>query len=174
MLDPDHATLVVPVMSKTASTRQLLIVALQDLHDAERAWGERAKKLHDGAGPQVQAFLASDAERSAHQTKALAKLLDDLGDEADGDPNIWLRAIFDDAERDIASTIAGPLRDTALIGAFRKGKQAERVSYETAIALAAKLGDGHAETTLRAIHDQEAAADAELAALLAETVSRLN
>ncbi len=173
MLDPDRATLVVPVMSKTASTRQLLIVALQDLHDAERAWGERGVKLRDGSGPQVQGFLASDGERSARQATTLARLLDALGGDTGGDPNIWFRAILDDAERDIASTVAGALPDTALIGAFRKGKQAERVSYETAIALAAKLGDSQAENALVAIRDEEAGADAELASLLSRTVDLL-
>ena len=161
-------------MSETASTKQLLIVALQDLHDAERAWGERGEKLRDGAGPRVRNFLAADGERSARQAKSLAKLLADLGDDTDGNPNIWLRAILDDAERDIASTIAGPLRDTALIGAFRKGKQAERVSYETAIALAARLSEQQAKTALVAIRDEEAATDAELACLLRATVDSLD
>ena len=161
-------------MTKTATPDQLLIVALQDLHDAERAWGERRAGLRAGAGEAVAAFLDADTVRSARQAADLADLLGELGGDVAGDPNIWLRAILDDAERDIASTIAGPLRDTALVGAFRKGKQAERVSYETAIALAARTGKARAEAVLRDCRDAEAAADAELAALLARTVGELS
>ena len=68
--------------------------------------------------------------------------------------------------------MAGPLRDTALIGAFRKGKQAERVSYETAIALAAGLGRSEDAALLTRSRNEEAAADARLAQLLQSTVSK--
>ena len=61
---------------------------------------------------------------------------------------------------------AGPLRDIALVGALRKAKQSERVSYETAIALARALGLGDAAATLETIRDEEHAADAALAGLL--------
>jgi len=162
------------VMSKTATTEQLLIVALQDLLDAKRAWEEKGGSLRDGAGWQVRAFLDQDLARSARQAETLGRLLGELGGEVEGNPNIWLRAILDDAERDIASTVSGPLRDTALIGAFRNGKQAERVSFETAMALAAKLDNAPADAALTEIRDEHAAADADLAELLARTVDELN
>jgi len=122
----------------------------------------------------VRGFLDDDLVRSAKQATTLAKMLGKLGGDIEGDPNIWLRAILDDAERDIASTVAGPLRDTALIGAFRKGKQAERVSFDTAIALAARLGNEPEEAALTDIRDKHAAGDTELAALLARTVDELS
>ena len=160
-------------MSKTTTPRQLLVVALQDLRDAEQAWSELFGALRDGSGEQVRGFLDGDGERSGRQAAALGQLLDGLGGERRGDPNIWLRAILDDAMRDIRSTVEGPLRDTALVGAFRKGKQAERVSYETAIALAAMLREEEVEATLTRFRDEEAAADEALATLLAETVDAL-
>ena len=158
-------------MSKTATARQLLIVALQDLLDAERAWTERGPALAGKSGDAVRHFLEEDMAGSAAQADRLRALLDGLGADHRGDANIWLRAVLDDATRDSTSIVAGPLRDTALIGAFRKGKQAERVSYETAIALAEALGRGDDALTLRTIRDEEASADAALAALLGPTVS---
>ncbi len=159
-------------MSKTDTARQLLIVALQDLRDAESAWGERGAEFRAAAGNAVRAFLDRDLGRSAAQTERLKTLLDDLDGDPTGDPNIWLRAILDDAARDIASTAAGPLRDTALIGAFRKGKQSERVSYETAIALAERLDRPDDAAALRQCRAEEVAADAELAMLLMPTIDR--
>lgn len=160
-------------MTTTHTTEQLLIVAMQDLADAELAWDERGAKLRDGCGERVAAFIDGDLGRSAAQRARLVGLIVGLDAKVEGDANIWLRAILDDAERDIASTAAGPLRDTALIGAFRKGKQAERVSYETAIALAERVGLAEAATALTACRDEEAGADGALAALLGETVGRL-
>ena len=78
--------------------------------------------------------------------------------------------IIDDAHRDSRSILAGPLRDIALIGAFRKGKQAERVSYETAIMLAELIERPSFASTLTECRDEEAAADERLAALLIRTV----
>jgi ferritin-like metal-binding protein YciE len=160
-------------MTKTHTTEQLLIVAMQDLADAELAWTERGAKLSEGAGPGVAEFLDRTVGASARQRERLVDLLKALGAEEKGDANIWLRAVLDDAERDIASTAAGPLRDIALIGAFRKGKQAERVSYETAIALADRLGIDEAASSLTACRDEEAEADGELAVMLGTTVERI-
>jgi ferritin-like metal-binding protein YciE len=84
-----------------------------------------------------------------------------------GAPNIWLRAVLDDAARDARAIAAGPLRDIALVGAFRKGKQSERVSYETAIGLAEALAAPEAATLLTASRDEETEADADLAQVLA-------
>ncbi len=157
-------------MSKTETARQLLIVAMQDLHDAERAWVDRGPDLHSAAGQALQRFLDLDLMRSTKQAGRLVELLEALEADADGDPNIWLRAILDDAERDIVSIVEGPLRDTALIGAFRKGKQAERVSYETALALAQRLELADHAASLAEFRGEEESADVELASLLARSV----
>ena len=90
---------------ETETADALLIVALQDLHDAERAWGERIAVLRAAAGAEVKRFLDAEATRSAYQLGGLADLLVQRGAETEGAPNIWLRAILDDAERD-ATTIA--------------------------------------------------------------------
>lgn len=156
-----------PAMSKTSTARQLLIVALQDLHDAERAWGERGPGIAGAAGPKVKTFLERDLATAAKQQARLKAMLEGLGAPLEGDPNIWLRAILDDAERDIESNAFGPVRDTALTGALRKGKQAERVSYETAIALAEALSRDADGKALGGSRDEEASADEALAALLA-------
>lgn len=160
-------------MSKTQTPKELLVVALQDLHDAEFAWNERGAALSDAAGTQLSAFLKTDLTRSVAQRMGLETLLGPLKAEVEGDPNIWLRAILDDAERDSRSIIAGPLRDTALIGAFRKGKQAERVSYETAVLLAGRLGMKDVEVRLTAFRGQEEQADRELESLLQATIGIL-
>lgn len=155
-------------MSETKSPQQLLIVALQDLHDAERAWTERLPDLGQKAGQALGRFIAEERVRAARQKVWLERLLDALDASPSGPPNIWLRAILDDAERDAATIEAGPLRDIALTGAFRKAKQSERVSYETAIGLADALDDSGAAESLIIIRDEEARADAALAGLLGD------
>ena len=149
-----------------------MIVALQDLRDADLAWCERGPTLRAAAGDAVGRFVITQVEQSTAHARQLAAMLERMGGDVDGEPNIWLRAILDDAERDIASIVAGPLRDTALVGAFRKGKQAQRVSLETAIALAAGLGQREDEATLTASRAAEQGADDDLAALLPRLVAQ--
>jgi ferritin-like metal-binding protein YciE len=160
-------------MPDTASPEQLLIVAIQDLHDAERAWIERLPHLADKAGPELASYISEERVRAARQAVRLETLAQQLGVPADDAPNIWLRAILDDADRDAETIEEGPLRDVALTGAFRKGKQSERVSYETAMGLARDLGQEEAATLLTQSRDEEAHADAGLARLLAELLQSI-
>lgn len=160
-------------MPDTATAPALLIVALQDLHDAECAWVERADTLQPAASYRITTYLADETRVARTQAERLTGLIRALDAEPHGPPNLWLRAILDDAARDAESIAAGPLRDIALCGAFRKGKQAERVSYETAIGLARRLGHADMAALLTVSRDEEARADAALANLLDATLRDL-
>lgn len=161
-------------MSLTKTPTELLIVALQDLHDAEVAWTERGPALVRKTGAELARFLEADIARSAEQGADLTALLGSMNAPVAGDPNIWLRAILDDAARDSKSITPGPLLDTALIGAFRKGKQSERVSYETAAILAARLNLRQIEEKLALFIDHESTADRDLRAMLEKIVEGLS
>jgi ferritin-like metal-binding protein YciE len=153
-------------MTETSTETELLIVAVQDLHAGERAWQERLPALRDKAGRDVADFIAQEMRRAESQAATLATVAAQLDAKPEDAPNIWLNAVIDDAERDAETIVAGPLRDIALIGALRKGKQSERVSYETAIGLAEKLGHDDIAQRLTNIRDEEGAADTDLADLL--------
>lgn len=161
-------------MAETSTPHQLLIVAVQDLHDAERAWLERLPALREATKGPVADYIVTEQLRSRHQAERLEAIASRLGAPATDAPNIWLRAILDDADRDAATIVEGPLRDIALTGAFRKGKQSERVSYETAIGLAEALGDRESSSALCRARDEEADADESLAALLAELLQPIS
>lgn len=158
-------------MADTDTPTALLLVALQDLHDAEMAWVQRAAALQRDASYRISAYLADEMRQARTQAERLVGLIGALGGGAEGPPNIWLRAILDDAARDAATIAAGPLRDIALVGAFRKGKQAERVSYETAIGLARRMNLDAMLPPLVASRDEEARTDAALVLLL-DTIVR--
>lgn len=151
-------------MAEVETPAALLVMALQDLLDGEAALVERLPDVEGSAREDgLKALIAEDRSRSEGQRDTLRTLLRELGEDDGDSPNVWLRAILDDAANDAATIAAGRLRDIALTGALRKAKQAERVSYETALALAAQLGMGEAAETLRRIRDEEQAADDALA-----------
>lgn len=160
-------------MTETATARELLIVALQDLYDAEQAVIERTPSLEAGISASLAGYLSEEQERARVQAARLKALLDALGAPATDAPNIWLRATLDDAARDYETIVPGNLRDIALVGAFRKAKQAERVSYETAIGLARVLGEGNAAASLKTCRDEEQAADDDLIGLLRKLLATL-
>lgn len=159
-------------MAEVESSKALLIMALQDLHDGELAMAERLPKVREHARDEdFRQLIDRDRERSAGQRDSLAGVARSLDAEPQDEPNIWLRAILDDADNDAGTVAAGPLRDIALVGALRKGKQAERVSYETALALARHLELDKAAGTLARIRDEEQAADDALAQVLERLAS---
>jgi ferritin-like metal-binding protein YciE len=160
-------------MTQTSTTAELFIVAIQDLLDAKQAWIERSDALGEHAGKGIMTFLADQHSQAETHTQRLTEVLRERGAALQGPPNIWLRAILDDATRDAKTIMAGELRDIALCGAFRKGKQSERVSYETAIHLAGRLADAQARATLNACRDDEIEADARLEQLLVALIEEV-
>jgi ferritin-like metal-binding protein YciE len=160
-------------MAKTDTARELLIVALQDLADAERAMEQRVCSFEAQVSPDLAAHFRAEREQAASQVTVLHGLLDALEASPSGAPNIWLRAALDDAARDYETIVPGSLRDIALVGAFRKAAQASRVSYETAVGLARALGKPDFETRLQALRDDEAAADQALSTLLEDLLARI-
>jgi ferritin-like metal-binding protein YciE len=155
-------------MTQLATTPlALFILAVQDLHDGDCVWSDRVRGIADRIEDDrfaavMQSEIGQGRERAGRlQTIATAQRFDIAGAE-----NIWLRAILEDAHRDTTMIEQGPLLDIGLIGAFRKGVQAERVSYETAVALAHSLGLDDAERALTTSRDQLVGTDETLAGLL--------
>lgn len=125
-------------MSRTATREELLQSCLQDLHAARLESGTRLPCLAAEAGETLSVQVEDLRRALEHEATALAG----TGMLAPGPANLWMSGILDDAERDTRSIEPGPLLDTALIGAIRKGVAADAVSLETAVAVARSLGNG--------------------------------
>ena len=149
-------------MTQTASAAGLLHAAIQDLHAAKRLQVDRLPKIAQVAGDRLAALIAEEVARAEEQ----ARRIDAAGVDTSGPENLWMAGILDDAERDSRSHQAGRLRDIALVGAIRKGKAAEIVSSETALALAAETRNAALAEVVGANRDEEIAGDRALKALL--------
>lgn len=140
-------------MTRTASAAALLHAALQDIHAGKR---DQVGRLPTAArDPELRDVF--DAER-ASASKAAARL-EAAGSNPAGPANLWMKGVLDDAARDADSTEPGRLLDIALAGAIRKGKAAESVACDTAIALAHAIGDDQLVDVARAIKEQAATAE---------------
>lgn len=154
-------------MSEVSNAEDLLIDALQDLRAAEVALGERLPDI--AAWADDDALNEAFAEYSRHakaQAPSLAAAIKGLKSNPEGAPNIWMNAVLDDAERDTRMVKGGRWLDIALVGALRKGAQAARVSYETAVVLAEAVSDDEVKQLTSNLRDAHAAFDARLAELL--------
>jgi ferritin-like metal-binding protein YciE len=149
-------------MTQTSSAASLLHAAVQDLHGAKRLQVERLPKLVDAAGEELGLLIREEAARADVQ----ARRIEDAGVDTSGPKNLWMAGVLDDAERDATSHQAGRLRDIALVGALRKGKAAEIVSDETALALAIMTADAALAAVVRANFDEEIETDRALKAML--------
>lgn len=150
-------------MAKTETYDALLVAALQDLRAAADLLGERLPAIRNAAqAPALRAafaqLIAAARERSAALTET--------GKAAGGPECLWMKGVADDADRDRASVTPGPLLDTALIGAIRKGMVAMAAADETAIALARGLADHPLASRLDRLRDAALAGDKALHVLL--------
>ncbi len=149
-------------MTQTASAAALLHAALQDLHAAKRLQVDRLPNIAEAAGDELAALIRDEAVRADAQSRRIEA----AGVNAAGLKNLWMTGVLDDADRDARSHQAGRLRDIALVGALRKGKAAEIVSDDTALALAGEIGAAALADVVRAARAEEIAADQALKALL--------
>lgn len=147
------------IMSDTATKRDLLIVALQDLNAAELCLAERLGEVSSAASHKsLAAILTSYSSAGAARGDEISAVIEGFDAPPQEAPNIWMKAVLDDAARDAATIVAGPLRDIALAGALRKGAQAARVSYETAIELVSGRETCRVATAARDAHSATDAA----------------
>jgi hypothetical protein len=123
-------------VTRIASTDSLLHAAIQDLHAGA---SDQARRLPADAArdDELVALLSTERRRSAER----ATRLEGTGLNTSGPANLWMAGVLDDAERDAKGTEPGRLLDIALAGAIRKGKAAEVVACDTALAL---VGDDQA------------------------------
>ena len=153
-------------MADTETAQDLLTTCIQDLFAGER---DLAARLPAVAAQAKDEILRTALDRVVAHAQAHADKLEESGRAKGGPENIWMRGILDDAERDTQTIAAGPLLDTAMIGAVRKALAAKRVSYETAIAMAEALTERELAVTIGQLRESEIAADAQLGEMLART-----
>src|SRR3569623_891656 len=129
-------------LTQISTVRELLEAALQDLRAAADALASRLPAI---ACHVTDTALRGTFDDLVAQARADSDRLRATG-LADGGPeNLWMAGVLDDAERDTRATASGPLLDTALIGAIRKGLASTIVSHDTALALARMVDDEAAQ-----------------------------
>ena len=125
------------VMSKTATSHALLRACIQDLYAGKRLLVERLPRVVAAIDDQSLRIML---EQIVEAADVQAERLKGTGLADHGPANLWMAGMIDDATRDSKSIEPGPLLDVALIGAVRKMRAAEIVSDQTAIAVAAAIG----------------------------------
>jgi ferritin-like metal-binding protein YciE len=153
-------------MAKTHRLDDLLTEAVQDLAAAARLTTVRLAKIVDRVDDPALRATFDEVVAAAHQQVAA---LEASGRGEGGPENLWMAGILDDAKRDARSNARGPVRDTALLGAVRKGLAATTVSYDTAVALA--HSSAPLARMLRAQRTRVRALDKTLSAALARIVA---
>jgi ferritin-like metal-binding protein YciE len=155
------------VVPSVSTLEQLMVTCLQDLRKGEGLTLDRFPAIADAVTDTVTGGVLrqrlNDARLRANGLDALGKR---LGVKPCGDENLLMMGMLDDAEGDMKTEEAGPLLDLALIGAVRKMVNASLVSYETAVAVAARLNDERARDLFADARDREAEAETGLRASL--------
>ncbi len=155
-------------MSKTASYDTLLTVCIQDLYAAEVLLRDTVPDVAKHANAPA---LARHLDRISTDVERAIDALAATGRHEGGDENLWMAGICKDMRRDTTSIEPGVLLDAAMIGAVRKAKAAQIVSYDTAIAVARALAKEDIAEALVAIRQRAVTANRGLARLLPQSGS---
>ena len=159
-------------MDEVRSLRALLIDCVRDLREGEAATLERLGRIGDAVrAPSLKQAFAERLTGARERAAVLEGIATALETSSRGPDNIWMSGMLEDAERDTKTVEPGPLLDAALVGAVRKMIAASVVSYETAIAVAARLGFTHHAAALTRCRDREARTDDDWRSVLGTVVA---
>ena len=148
----------------TSTKTDLLQSCVQDLYAARGCACDGLPQVAEAAGDKLRPALLAIAQTYDEERQAF----EESGHDLSGPENLWMAGVMDDARRDTRSIEPGPLLDTALIGAIRKGLAADYVSLETGIAVARSLEREDDANMLEAMHRRSGEHDRTLARLLEE------
>ena len=122
-----------------SSISHLLVDCLHDLADGQRQLADRlgtiAKATSEISLRQVFDLIGKEGGEWADELHSASNALEPEEPDA---PNIWMKGILDDAERDTEMIVRGRLLDIALVGAIQKALASSDVSFDTALAVAAE------------------------------------
>lgn len=146
---------------------QLLIHEVADLLNAEEQLVEALPKMAEAAtASDLKAAITEHHAVTVDQAAQLGKVAELLGMQA-SDKTICkaTKGLLAEGQEAVKMIPAGPVRDSAIIGASRRVEHYEIAAYSSAAALAQSLGQTEVGQLLQAILEQEMAADQTLAKL---------
>jgi ferritin-like metal-binding protein YciE len=159
-------------MSKINSFKELLLLELRDLYDAEARIEKALPKMAEAAeSPDLQQAFTSHLEETREQVERLEKAFDILGERPKGETCEAAKGLIKEGEEIIKNIDKGTLRDAGLIGAAQRVEHYEMAGYGTARNFARVMGQTEIVKLLDTTLQEEGEADKKLNKI-AQTINK--
>lgn len=152
---------VVPAKGSAADgLRELFIDGLKDIIYAERALLKTLPKMANNAtSKKLKAAITEHTAVTERQIERLQEIFQMLGESDRGKKCEAMEGLIDEGNSILEETVAGPVRDAAIISASQKIEHYEIASYGTLAAFAKTLGENKVAKLLEETLSEEKEAD---------------
>lgn len=153
---------------------QLFIKDIQDLYSGEQQIIQALPKIIEKTSDKL---LKSSFEAHLEETQEQTRLLEELANEFDFDPNgkhcAGMEGILKEGEEAISEMEPSPILDLALIGAAQRVEHYEIAGYGTVVNYAQEMGHENAQKLLHDILREEKETDEKLTKLAEQIITNL-
>jgi ferritin-like metal-binding protein YciE len=133
-----------------ASTQELFLRELVEIHDAEHTFLLGQEAMVQGASDEVlKGAIQNQIQQTGEQARNIERIFEDLGQEPRCEPNGVAKALVKETLERLHETQNSNLRDCAIISAVIKFEHFEMGSYLCLATGARRLGQGVWEHLLR-------------------------
>lgn len=154
------------------SLKDLLLIQLRDLYDAETQLVKALPKLASAAAsPELkQAFEHHLSETNTH-VQRLEQMFQSLGEKASGESCAAMKGLISEGEEMIEAEGDASVKDAALIAAAQRVEHYEIAGYGSARTFAQQLGHPALADLLQQTLDEEGEADKKLTSIATSSVN---
>lgn len=157
---------------KLANLRDLFVMELQDLYDAENQILKALPKMAQAAtAPELKAAFQEHHAQTEGQVTRLERIFQQLGKSPKGKTCKGMAGLIAEGEELIKEKADPAVTDAGLIAAAQKVEHYEIAGYGTVRAYAHMLGDHETERVLQQTLDEEGTTDKKLTALAERTIN---
>jgi ferritin-like metal-binding protein YciE len=148
---------------KVSNVDELFIVGLQYIYDAEQQLTEALPQMADASSaPQLREAFTQHLEETKQHVARANEIFKRIGQQPEGQPNLVVKQMRQEAEQMIQNTDKSPIRDAALIVAGNQVEHYEMACYGSLRSFAQLLGHDDIVALLEKTLQEEKNADAKL------------
>lgn len=154
------------------SLKDLLVLELEDLYDAEQRLTEALPKMAEAAhSPALKSAFQSHLTETKGHVSRLENVFREIGHQAERETCDAMKGLIKEGEDIIKSKGDPAVRDAGLIAAAQRVEHYEMAGYGTVRTYAEQLGLTNVARTLQQTLDEEKGADSKLTSIAESSVN---
>jgi len=150
-------------MADTNNLREVYILELRDLYDAEHRLIKALPKMAKAAdSPELRAGFETHLQQTKGHAERLEQIFQFMGEQAKAKKCKGIEGIIDEGSEVLDENFRGPVMDAAIIASAQRVEHYEIAAYGAVRSFAEQLGETKAASLLQQTLNEEKETDAKL------------